>query len=61
MISAAKLAEIGASVPGMRIAGIREAGWGNNHDVLRTRLMSHCPTALPAISDICQLSRGCPA
>ena len=61
MTSAAKLAEIGASVPGMRIAGIREAGWGNNHDVLRTRLMSHCPTAPPAISDIRQLSRGCPA
>jgi SAM-dependent methyltransferase len=34
MTSAARLAEIGASVPGMRIAGIREAGWGNNHDVL---------------------------
>ena len=34
MTSAARLAEIGASIPGMRIAGIREAGWGNNHDVL---------------------------
>jgi SAM-dependent methyltransferase len=34
MTSAARLADIGASVPGMRIAGIREAGWGNNHDVL---------------------------
>ena len=34
MTSAARLAEIGESIPGMRIAGIREAGWGNNHDVL---------------------------
>jgi SAM-dependent methyltransferase len=34
MASAARLAEMGASIPGMRIAGIREAGWGNNHDVL---------------------------
>ena len=34
LTSTARLAEIGASVPGMRIAGIREAGWGNNQDVL---------------------------
>ena len=34
MTSAARLAEIGVSIPGLRIAGIREAGWGNNHDVL---------------------------
>jgi SAM-dependent methyltransferase len=32
--SITRLAEIGASVPGMRIGGIREAGWANNHDVL---------------------------
>jgi hypothetical protein len=43
MTSIARLAEIGASVPGMRIAGIREAGWANNHDVLTLIKRQHPP------------------